>query len=95
LLFVVVSGPPPPPPPPRLFHQQVGITPARFVERSRLDLARSYLESSDLTVAEVAKRCGLGDASTLHRTFERRLATSPGAYRDHFRHTPTQPRSRP
>lgn len=69
----------------RLFREQVGMTPARYVETCRVDLARSLLETSDLTVVEIATRCGIGDPSTLHRLFERRLATTPAAYRTHFR----------
>ncbi|MEI2654662.1 MAG: helix-turn-helix transcriptional regulator [Microthrixaceae bacterium] len=69
----------------RLFHEQVGTTPARYVESCRVDLARTLLETTDLTVAEVAHRCGVGDASTLHRLFERRLATTPASYRSHFK----------
>ena len=69
----------------RLFREQVGTTPARYVESCRVDLARTLLETTDLTVAEVAHRCGVGDASTLHRLFERRLATTPASYRSHFK----------
>lgn len=68
----------------RLFREQVGTTPARYVESCRVDLARALLETTDLTVVEVASRCGVGDPSTLHRLFERRLATTPAAYRSHF-----------
>lgn len=67
----------------RVFREQVGMTPARYVESCRIDLARSLLETTDLTVAEVARRSGLGDASTLHRAFDRHLSVSPAAYRAH------------
>lgn len=67
----------------RVFREQVGVTPARYVEACRLDLARSLLETTDLTVVEVARRSGLGDASTLHRAFDRHLSVSPAAYRVH------------
>jgi len=78
----------------RLFREQVGMTPARYVESCRVDLARTLLETSDLTVVEVARRCGVGDASTLHRLFERRLATTPASYRAHFRSTRPEPAER-
>ena len=78
----------------RVFRDQVGTTPARYVESCRVDLARTLLETSDLTIAEIAARCGVGDPSTLHRLFDRRLATTPAAYRAHFRaSTPTPERS--
>ena len=67
----------------RVFREQVGVTPGRYVESCRVDLARSLLETTDLTVAEVARRSGLGDPSTLHRVFDRTLGLSPAAYRHH------------
>jgi transcriptional regulator GlxA family with amidase domain len=69
----------------RIFGEQVGTTPARYVESCRIDMARTLLETTDLTLAQVAGRCGIGDPSTLHRVFERRLGTTPAAYRSHFR----------
>lgn len=68
----------------RVFRSEVGVTPARYVESCRMDVARSLLETSGLTIAEIARRTGVGDAATLHRLFERRLATTPDAYRRHF-----------
>ncbi|MFN8051907.1 MAG: GlxA family transcriptional regulator [Acidimicrobiales bacterium] len=67
----------------RVFREQVGVTPARYVEACRVDVARSLLETTDLTVAEVAGRSGVGDPSTLHRLFDRHLSTTPAAYRTH------------
>ena len=70
----------------------VPMTPARWVESCRLDLARSLLETTDLTVAQVASAVGTGDASTLHRLFDRHLATTPAAYRTHHSNRPRNPR---
>lgn len=75
----------------RVFRSEVGMTPARYVESCRVDVARSLLETSELTIAEIARRTGVGDAATLHRLFERRLATTPAAYRRHFRRERSSP----
>jgi transcriptional regulator GlxA family with amidase domain len=69
----------------RRFKQEAGVTPAAYVEALRVEAARRLLESSDLTVAAVARRVGVGHAETLHRSFRRRLGTTPQQYRDHFR----------
>ena len=39
------------------------------------------LETSDTSVAEVARRCGFGRADTLAAQFGRRFGTSPREYR--------------
>ena len=69
----------------RRFKEETGVTPAAFVEALRVETARRLLESTDLTVAAVARRVGVGHAETLHRSFRRRLGTTPQQYRDHFR----------
>jgi transcriptional regulator GlxA family with amidase domain len=69
----------------RVFRQEVGETPGRFVERVRLEAARGELETTDATLEAVARRCGFGTAETLRRVFQRRLAVSPDSYRRRFR----------
>src|SRR5690606_14739084 len=68
----------------RAFRAETGITPAAHVEALRVEAARRLLETSDLTVAEVARRVGMSRAETLHRAFVRRTGTTPAAYREHF-----------
>lgn len=69
----------------RRFKDEAGVTPAAYVEALRVEAARRLLESTDLTVAAVARRVGVSHAETLHRSFRRRLGTTPQQYRDHFR----------
>ncbi len=74
----------------RVFTAEVGETPSRFVERTRLEAARRELETTADTLDVVAARCGLGSAETLRRVFQRHLATSPDAYRRRFRTAPME-----
>jgi len=69
----------------RTFRREVGVTPARFVERARVDGARRLLEESTDSVDEVARRCGFGTAETMRRTFLRALHVTPSDYRNRFR----------
>src|SRR5262249_6544416 len=62
----------------RLFHEEVGTTPARHVEDLRLEAARRRLETTAATLDEVAAESGFGSAETLRRAFVRRLGTTPG-----------------
>lgn len=68
----------------RLFHAELGITPARYVESVRIDVARAALDAGH-TVAHTARLAGFGSTETLRRVFVNNLGISPKAYRDRFR----------
>lgn len=68
----------------RLFREQVGESPARYVERVRVQAARQVLETERSGLDEIADRCGFGTAETLRRSFHRRLGVTPDAYRRRF-----------
>ena len=74
----------------RVFTAEVGESPSRFVERTRVEAARVELETTGDTLDVVAGRCGLGSAETLRRVFQRHLAVSPDAYRRRFRTAPSE-----
>lgn len=69
----------------RAFAREVGVTPAVYVERVRVERARISLESSDAPVEQIARACGFGTVETLRRAFHRRLGVGPAAYRERFR----------
>ncbi|MEX2206593.1 MAG: GlxA family transcriptional regulator [Myxococcota bacterium] len=69
----------------RVFAREVGETPARWVERTRVEAARRLLEESSASVEEIAARCGFASAETLRRAFLRRVRVTPAAYRGRFR----------
>ncbi|HEX3981557.1 MAG TPA: helix-turn-helix domain-containing protein, partial [Acidimicrobiales bacterium] len=69
----------------RVFTEEVGETPGRFVERVRLEAARLALETTPDTLDVIATRCGFGTAETLRRVFQRRLNVTPDGYRRRFR----------
>jgi transcriptional regulator GlxA family with amidase domain len=71
----------------RVFVRQVGMTPARFVERARVETARRLLEETARGVADVAAACGFGSAETMRLAFRRMLGVNPAAYRSRFSHT--------
>jgi transcriptional regulator GlxA family with amidase domain len=71
----------------RMFRVQVGMTPARFVERARLEAAKVLLATGDHSQEVVARRAGFGSGDTMRRTFRRALGVSPSTYRSRFRTT--------
>ncbi|MXP62549.1 GlxA family transcriptional regulator [Roseomonas sp. M0104] len=68
----------------RAFVAQTGETPAHAVEGLRVEAARHLLETGELAVAEIARRCGFGDDERMRRAFLRRLEASPAEYRARF-----------
>jgi transcriptional regulator GlxA family with amidase domain len=68
----------------RVFCQEVGMSPGRYVERIRLETARRRLEESDHSVEEVALAAGFGSTETMRRVFVSNLAVSPTDYRRRF-----------
>jgi transcriptional regulator GlxA family with amidase domain len=68
----------------RAFSNEVGTTPAVFVQRSRVEAARRLLETTDRTVDDIARACGFGTVETMHRAFQRVVRTTPGQYRRLF-----------
>jgi transcriptional regulator GlxA family with amidase domain len=68
----------------RAFRAETGVTPARYVERVRLEAARRRLEDGADPIAEVAASCGFGTAETMRRAFLRALEVGPAEYRRRF-----------
>jgi transcriptional regulator GlxA family with amidase domain len=68
----------------RHYAEAMGITPARAVERLRVETARQLLSDTRLPVKRIAARCGFGSEETLRRSFVRLLAATPQEYRARF-----------
>ena len=64
--------------------EATGITPARAVERLRVEAARRLLSDTRLPVKRIAQRCGFGSEETLPRSFIRLLSATPQDYRARF-----------
>ncbi|HLW74227.1 MAG TPA: GlxA family transcriptional regulator [Gammaproteobacteria bacterium] len=69
----------------RRFTASVGMTPAAYVSKIRLEAARRKLEENDLQVSQVARRCGFGTQETMRRCFIAELGIPPSDYRERFR----------
>ncbi|MFE0384348.1 GlxA family transcriptional regulator [Streptomyces bungoensis] len=68
----------------RVFRREVGTTPGQYVERTRIARARELLETTDLTISQVAGRCGFAATETFFRSFGRTLGLTPKEYRHRF-----------
>jgi transcriptional regulator GlxA family with amidase domain len=68
----------------RAFRREVGMTPAAYVEATRVERARIALEGGSEAIELVARSTGFGTVETMRRAFRRRLGVSPGEYRNRF-----------
>lgn len=68
----------------RRFKAEVGVTPAAYLAKLRLEEARRRLESGAASLKDVARRCGFADEQNLRRAFRRHVGVAPSEYRERF-----------
>jgi len=64
-----------------LFRQEIGLTPQAFVEAKRMELGRNLLRFSDLSISEIAGRCGYENPFYFSTRFRHTHGQSPRAFR--------------
>jgi transcriptional regulator GlxA family with amidase domain len=69
----------------RHYAESTGLTPARAVERLRVEGARRLLLDTRLPVKRICQRCGFGSEETMRRSFLRLLNATAQDYRARFR----------
>jgi transcriptional regulator GlxA family with amidase domain len=75
--------------------QALHTTPAKLVEKLRVEQARILLGSTQLGTKTIAARCGFGSPARMGRAFSRALGVAPREYRMMFaERTPSQPDGR-
>jgi transcriptional regulator GlxA family with amidase domain len=68
----------------RVYAEKMGLTPARMVEKIRIEAVRRNLEETDLPIKQIAALCGFGPEERLRRAFARQVGTTPAEYRRRF-----------
>lgn len=68
----------------RHYSAATGLTPARAVERMRVEAAQQLLASTSLPIKRVAQRCGFGTEETMRQSFQRQLGIAPSEFRQRF-----------
>ncbi|NUT76119.1 GlxA family transcriptional regulator [Pseudomonas sp. C1C7] len=61
----------------RVFSAAVGVTPAKAIERLRIEAARPLVEDGNKTFEGIARSCGFGDADHMLRSFLRVVGRTP------------------
>ncbi|MFI5683353.1 GlxA family transcriptional regulator [Streptomyces sp. NPDC051636] len=68
----------------RRFHDEVGLSPGRWLIQQRVARARHLLESSDLSVDQIAGEVGFATGASLRQHLHAAIGVSPQAYRRTF-----------
>jgi AraC-like DNA-binding protein len=69
----------------KIFKQVLGLSPVRFIQRRRVERACALLRATDLTVDQIAYRCGFTDSPFFCRVFRQWMKTTPARYRNEGR----------
>ncbi|MRV72848.1 helix-turn-helix domain-containing protein [Duganella sp. FT92W] len=65
----------------RRFAAAVGMPPARYIMRCRIEHAKQLLSQQRVPVLTVALQCGFNDENAFRRAFRQLCGVTPGAYR--------------
>jgi AraC-like DNA-binding protein len=68
----------------RIFKQVMGITPYQYLTNYRINMAKILLRSEDISISEVAERCGFSDTSNFINQFKKHTAQKPLEYKRYF-----------
>lgn len=68
----------------RVFARELRVTPAKYINRLRIDNACQHLIETQMSLDEIAYHCGLKTAENLRRQFISQLEVSPAQYRKNF-----------
>lgn len=69
----------------RRFQEETGVSPGRWIIQQRVARARHLLESTDLSVDDIAAQSGFGTGTSLRQHLHASIGVSPLAYRRTFR----------
>ena len=70
----------------RVFVEETGCSPARAIEKLRLEAAKLLISSGRLTIEAIAYETGFRDADRMRRAFHRAFGKGPGAVRRSAEH---------
>jgi len=65
----------------RAFRETTGVTPHRYVLNRRVERARRLLGQADMSISQVAHRCGFSSQAHLTLAFRKVCGLTPGEYR--------------
>ena len=71
----------------RRFDAELGLSPRQYVAEARINRAQSLMESTALSLGDIARRCGYPSETAMRYAFARALEVTPREYRKSFGHS--------
>ncbi len=69
----------------RHFKESTGYTPARYIKMKKMEIAKQFLEETDLMVFEIMEKIGEEDPASFSKQFKSIYSYSPRDYRTYFK----------
>jgi AraC-like DNA-binding protein len=70
----------------QLLHEHFGLSPLQFLQKARIERAKTLLFTTDKSVKEISGLCGFSDLNFFHRIFRRLTGVTPAFLRVTTRH---------
>ena len=70
----------------KLFHDELGITISHFVNRCKLEEAKSHLSHTEMTLSEISNYLCFSSQSYFQNLFKKKYSVTPNTYRKKFLH---------
>jgi AraC-like DNA-binding protein len=70
----------------RIYRKVYGCTLTEAIHNRRVSVACDYLMDSNMTIEQIAQKCGFSDPDYFRRVFRRYMQVSPGDYRNEYSH---------
>ena len=71
----------------RFFKDKTGQTPAKYIKMRKMEIAKRYLEDTEMSVSEIMYQIGENDLCSFSKQFKSAFSYSPREYRKYFRNT--------
>ncbi len=68
----------------RRFRRAMGITPYSYLTNYRINMSKTFLRSTEMTISEIAETCGFLDTSNFITHFKKHTGQTPLQYRRDF-----------
>ncbi len=65
----------------KIFRKQLNTSPIQYISNIKINEAQYLLSTSDLSIVQIAERCGFGDSRYFSRVFKCAAGISPSQYR--------------
>jgi AraC-like DNA-binding protein len=70
----------------RRFRKTFGMSPAKYLKKTRLNAACRLLRTSEEPVTRISEMCGFNDPTAMSRDFRQQLHITPRDYRSRYKH---------